>query len=81
MTQGTDSMSYPGKGYMAWGLAGPLSMIEKAYHDGSGDPVPNPDPFKPPGESWLLLSTTKRLQEPQATGSYGQLLGTHISQI
>lgn len=21
-----------------------------AYHDGSGDPVPNPEPFKPPGE-------------------------------
>lgn len=69
MTQGTDSMSYRGKGYMAWGLAGPLSMMGyplayplgyPAYHDGSGDPVPNPDPFKPSEESWLLLSTTKK---------------------
>lgn len=31
-----------------------------ADHDGSGDPVPNPDHFKPPGESWLMLSTTKK---------------------
>lgn len=33
-----------------------------APHDGSGDPVPTPDPFKLPGESWLLHPPQKRLQ-------------------
>lgn len=49
---------------MALGLAGPLSMMGctgTADHDGSGDPVPIPDPFKAPGEPWLLLYTSKKV--------------------
>lgn len=32
-----------------------------AHHDGSGDPIPIPDPFKAPGEPWLLLYTSKKV--------------------
>lgn len=78
-------MSYPGKGYMAWGLAGLLSMlgyplgqhimmevVTQYQTQTPSNPQRNHDCYSPP---------QKRLQEPQATGSYGQLLGRHISQI
>lgn len=86
MTQGTDSMSYPRKGYMAWGVAGPLSMTGYALGQHIMMEVvtsTNPRPLQGPrGTMAAALHLKKGVREPQAIGSCSQLLGTpHLTDL